>query len=61
VTGKQRLILEVTDQAGRTASATVDVVVEPGKILTVPPSGAGPAHPQGGGGGGGIGSSSPSF
>lgn len=55
--GKERLVLEVKDQGGRTAAATLDVVVEahrPGIPLP-----AGPGRPPGASGD--VGSSSPPF
>ncbi|MBU0680287.1 MAG: hypothetical protein KKD73_02585 [Proteobacteria bacterium] len=58
-TGREKFVMEVKDQAGRTASATVEVLVEPGRILTAPRSGGEPSRQQGSGGG--IGSSPPPF
>lgn len=56
-TGSRQLVLEVKDHAGRTASATVDILVEAGAL----PSLSEPVPAQQTGGGGGVGSSSPAF
>ncbi len=60
-TGKEQVVMDVKDQAGRTASATVEVLIEPGKIRPLPRSlpGRRPSRQQGSGGG--IGSSPPPF
>jgi hypothetical protein len=60
-TGREKFVMEVKDQAGRTASATVEVLIEPGRILAAPLPGSGPSRQQGSGGGGGVGSSPSPF
>lgn len=57
VAGREQLLIAVQDQGGRTASATVDVRIEPGKRPPAPRPGARPSRQQGRGGG--IGSSAP--
>ncbi len=56
-TGRERVVMEVEDQAGRRAAATVEVRIEAGKTPLRP--GRRPSGQQGGGGG--VGSSPPPF
>ncbi len=58
-TGKEQVVMEVKDLGGRTASATVDVLVEAGPAAPVLRQGNRPGRQQGSGGG--IGSSPPPY
>lgn len=59
--GKEQLVMEVKDQAGRSASATVDVRIEAGRPAPLPGAVPGGLPSRQQGSGGGIGSSPPPF
>ncbi len=58
-TGREQIVVEVTDQGGRTASATVNIRIERGRASSTPAPRPIRQPAVQTGGGGGIGSSSP--